>query len=739
MIKRSFLFLLAILLMGSSLRAQTKAQPIRLSNIWVTYDYYSFTPGGFRWMQDDNFYTDLEEGKGISKYSVSDEKKLGQILSFRNIDLGIPPEAVEGYELSSDEKKVLLKANIESIYRRSRKQNCFVVDLESKEVSRINGGKKIINPSLSPNGSKIAFVYDNNIYYTDLETDEQIQVSSDGKYNEVINGLPDWVYEEEFGFADALKWSPDGSKIGFYRFDESRVKMWNMPIYGSLYPDQFTFKYPKAGEENSKVSIHIYDLKKGNTTMADLGEEEDQYIPRIKWMKDGTALAVMRLNRLQSTLDLLSIDPETGRSRVLLTEKSDTYVNEASDDKWYFLESGEGFLWMSEDSGYKHIFLHDMEGNRQQMITSGDWQVDQLIGVDEEEEWIYFTSTEVSPLERHLYRINFKGKRKKQLTDIEGSHSISCSPNFTYFLDTYSNTKTPPRSILMSDKGKEIRELQNNDRVATNVARHGLRDPEFFSFSYTPSYRGEAEPEVKLNGFMIKPADFNDSMKYPVLMFVYGGPGSQEVVNKWAHGDDFNYMWFQMLAQQGYIVACVDNRGTGGRGKEFRDCTYGNLGRLETIDQINAARYLADLPYVNSERIGIWGWSYGGYMTSLCMTKGNGIFKAGIAVAPVTNWRFYDTIYTERFLKRPQENARGYDENSPINFADQMQGNFLLVHGTGDDNVHFQNTVEFTNALITYNKQFDVFFYPNRAHGISGGNTRFHLYKKMTDFIMENL
>ena len=502
---------------------------------------------------------------------------------------------------------VILKANQERIYRRSSQQSCFVVNLETKKVSKIHEGKKIINPTLSPDGLHIAFVYENNIFFTELATGKEVQVTTDGKFNEIINGLTDWVYEEEFAFVDALKWSPDGKKIGFYRFDESHVKMWTMPLYGSLYPNIYTYKYPKAGEANSDVSIHIYDIETATTAMADLGAEKDQYIPRIKWNHDGSGLAVLRLNRLQNKLDFLMVNPSNGKSKLILTEKSKTFITEVSDDKWHFLQNGEEFLWMSEDSGYMHIFLHDMNGERKAMLTSGNWEVSELIGVDEEKKTIYYTSTEVSPLERHLYKVNLKGKGKKKLTEIEGTHSITASSNFTYFLDTYSNTKNPPVSILMNSKGKSIKTLQENTRVKDNVARHGLRDPEFFNFTYTPSYRGEKQEEVKLNGFMIKPSDFDENKKYPVLMFVYGGPGSQEVLNKWAHGDPFNYMWFQMLAQKGYIVACVDNRGTGGRGKEFKDCIYENLGRLETIDQINAARYLADLPYVDPGRIGIWG------------------------------------------------------------------------------------------------------------------------------------
>ncbi|MEL6132165.1 MAG: alpha/beta fold hydrolase, partial [Bacteroidota bacterium] len=523
------------------------------------------------------------------------------------------------------------------------------------------------------------------------------------------------------------------------RFDESEVKLWNMELAGSLYPDHLEFKYPKAGEDNAKVTIHVYDLEGKKTVMVDVGKEVDQYIPRIKWTNDNEKLAIMRMNRLQNKVDILLANASDGSTDVILTEESETYIKEPADDTWYFLSSSDDFLWRSERSGFMHIYRYNMSGELVGAVTEGEWAVDELIGVDEENEAIYYTSTEDSPLERHLYRISMEGKKKKKLTKIAGTHNVTASSAFNYFVDSYSNTATPTQTELKDAKGKTIRALETNERLKKNVARHKVTDPSFFSFAYTPAYRGENSAEISLNGFMIKPSDFDETKQYPVLMFVYGGPGSQEVTNAWGHGDPFNYMWFQMLAQKGYIVACVDNRGTGGRGRDFRAGTYANLGRYETMDQVAAAKYLGDLPYIDKERIGIWGWSYGGYMTSLCMTKGGGVFKMGIAVAPVTNWRFYDTIYTERYLKRPQENARGYDENSPINFADQLEGKLLVIHGTGDDNVHFQNTVEFTDALIAANKQFDVFFYPNRNHGIYGGNTRYHLYTQMTNYILENL
>ncbi|MEM8892243.1 MAG: prolyl oligopeptidase family serine peptidase, partial [Bacteroidota bacterium] len=421
-------------------------------------------------------------------------------------------------------------------------------------------------------------------------------------------------------------------------------------------------------------------------------------------------------------------DTEDKKTHTVLTEVSDTYVREATDDKWHFLSEDKGFLWLSEIDGYQHIYHKASDGSAIAQLTKGEFEVEEILGVDEENELIYFLSTEVSPFERHLYSINFKGKKKKKLTDTAGKHSITVSSALNYFVDSYSTQTKPGVTRLVNNKGESLKTLVDNATLEQRLSKLDIKAPEFFSFTTTE--------DIDLNGWMIKPTSFDPAKKYPVLMFVYGGPRSQEVLNEWG---SFNYLWYQMLAQQGYIIACVDGRGTGARGRDFATVTYGELGKYETIDQIEAAKYLGDQAYIDADRIGIWGWSYGGYMTALCMTKGNGIFKSGISVAPVTNWRFYDTIYTERYLKTPQLNPSGYDQNSPINFANQLQGKLLLVHGTGDDNVHVQNSMEMINALVASNKQFDLFFYPNRNHGIYGGYTRYHLYKKMTDFVLENL
>ncbi|RMG69289.1 MAG: S9 family peptidase [Bacteroidetes bacterium] len=725
-------FLLGLLCLPAGF-AQPSRDPgkISLERIWLYYEFYPRSPSEFRWMHDDRYYSVLEAGEGIDRYQVEAEAKEDRLLDFNELALeGVDPGDIDSYDFSADESRVLLKAQTQPIYRHSSKEICLVATRGEQTVTVLHGGAKITNATFSPDGSKVAYVFENNLYYTDLATATEVQVTQDGELNAIINGLTDWVYEEEFAFVDAFKWSPDGQRIAYYRFDEREVPEFSMDLFGSLYPRQQVFRYPKAGETNSTVTLHIYDLPARKTVMVDVGEETDQYIPRIRWTQSPDRLAIMRLNRLQNHLDILIADAATGATEVYLTETSETYLREATDDMWYFMANGD-FLWLSERSGYYHLYRYDAEGELVKALTKGEWAIDEIVGVDEENGFIYYTSTEVSPLERHLYRINLMGKKKKRLTPAEGTHSITASTSFRYFVDRYSTTTQVPVSQLCDAEGRTLKVLEDNKSLASRVNKLDIAAPEFFDF--------ETREGVSLNGWMIKPQDFDPAKQYPVLMFVYGGPGSQEVLNAWGHGDAFNYMWFQMLAQQGYIVACVDNRGTGGRGRDFRASTYADLGNLETKDQIEAAHWLGRQSYVDADRIGIWGWSYGGYMTALALTKGGGLFKAGIAVAPVTNWRFYDTIYTERYLKTPQLNPDGYDENSPLNFAGDLQGSLLLVHGTGDDNVHVQNSYELVDALVASSKQFEMFFYPNRNHGIYGGTTRYHLYQKMTNFLMNNL
>jgi len=726
--KRSFCFIGLLCLSIFFLPAQVNIQDdkISLEEIWLTPYYFPEFANEFRWMNDDQFYSVLEEGE-ISKYSIKNEQKPATILDLEKVLGAEAANSIESYDFSSDESRILLYSDGESIYRRSSKEVCRVVDSRTQEIRVLNNGEKISNAMFSPDGSKIAYVFNNNLFTYDWDTKKTSQITTDGEKNAIINGATDWVYEEEFAFTRAFDWSPDSKHLAYIRFDEREVLQWTMTMYGDLYPELYQYKYPKAGERNSVVSVHVYELESQKTTEVDLGSDEDIYIARMTWAAP-QKLAMMHLNRLQNTLSLLLFDTNNQKTQSILQEKSETYIREATDDKWHFLSQDKGFIWLSEKDGFQHIYHYDSNGSLIQQLTKGEFEVSEIVGIDEEKELIYFLSTEDSPFERQLYQINFKGKKKKKLTQTSGMHSISASSSHSYFVDTYSSMTQPGVTKLINAKGETEKTLVDNSTLEKRLSGLNIMAPDFFSFT--------SSEQVKLNGWMIKPSDFDASKKYPLLMFVYGGPGSQEVLNQWGN---FDYLWYQMLAQQGYIIACVDGRGTGGRGKAFASATYGDLGKYETQDQLEAAKYLGGLSYINQDRMGIWGWSYGGYMTALCMTKGDGIFKAGISVAPVTNWRFYDSIYTERYLKTPQLNPAGYDDNSPINFADKLQGKLLLVHGTGDDNVHVQNSMEMINALVSANKQFDLFFYPNRNHGIYGGYTRYHLYKKMTDFVFENL
>ncbi len=708
----------------SSLLAQKKN--ITLSDIWIEYKFYPATVEQFRWMKDDKFYTGLSGGNKLFKYNVLDKSFKETLLEASNFKDPFP-QKIQDYEFSNDESFLLLKSKVAPIYRHSSKEVSTILDLKTKNFINIYDGKQVSHATLSPNNQKVAFVYENNLFVQDINSKEITRITKDGEKNKIIYGFCDWVYEEEFSFTKAFEWSPDGKKIAFYRFDESQVPEFSMEIYGELYPKQERFKYPKAGEKNSEISIYVYDLESKSLTPMDLGSEKDIYIPRIRWTNTSEQLAVLRMNRLQNSVDVLLCNTGDGSHKIILSEKSDTYI-EVTDYLLFFLENGKEFLWTSEKDGFNHIYHYDLNGKLVRQITSGNFEVQEILGVDNKKQMIYYLSSEVSPLEKHFYQIGFNGKNKKRLSNEPGNHSITISSSFNYYIDTYSQMGIPPSTKLMTIDGKLVKEIETNKDLKERLETYEISKPEFFKFKTSEG--------VELNGWMIKPLNFDENKKYPVLMYCYGGPGHQTVINKYS-GTDF--FWYQMLASQGYIIVSIDNRGTGGRGAAFKKATYKQLGKLECIDQIEGAKYLGSLKYVDKTRIGIWGWSFGGYLTSLCLTKGNEYFKAGIAVAPVTNWRYYDTIYTERYLQRPQDNPSGYDENSPINFADKLKGNYLLVHGTADDNVHFQNAMEMVDALVKNNKQFEQFFYPNKNHGIYGGVTRYHLYTKLTKFILGNI
>lgn len=726
----SFFFLL-ILLGGMTQGFAQDKKPVALEDIWLKYKFVPNFPSEFNWMKDDHYYSVLEDEQ-IVKYDVKANRPVAYLLDVGELKLKDPatkePESVKTYTFSPDEKKVLLKTKVESVYRRSTRDRVHVYDLEKGRIHTLHGGKMVSFATFSPDNQKVAYVYENNIYYYDLNTEKKTAITLDGAPNKIINGGTDWVHEEEFAFTRAFFWSPDSKTIAYYRFDEGHVKEFNMPMYGALYPSLYTFKYPKAGERNAVVTLFFHELGSNQPVKAGVLNDSEEYIPRVKWTTKSDQLAVMRMNRLQNQLDILLVDSKTGTAKTILTEKSDTWITEVDNKTWNFLDNGDEFIFQSERDGWNHLYLYDLDGKLKKQITKGPFNVTGIDGIDEKNRVVYYSSTEVSHLDRHLYKVKFDGGDKEKLTREPGWHDITMSPGCSFYMDTYSTISEPPITRLRDNKGELLLTMEDNGILRTSMEKYNLSQPEFFTFKTSlPTY---------LDGWMIKPADFDPKKEYPVLMFVYGGPGSQTVKNQFG---GFNYFWYQMLANMGYIVASVDNRGTGGKEAAFKKCTYGELGKYETEDQIEAAKYLGRQKYVDADRIGIWGWSYGGYLSSLCLTKGAEAFKMAIAVAPVTNWRFYDTIYTERYLKTPQLNASGYDDNSPINFVDQMKGKYLLVHGSADDNVHFQNSMEMVTALVNANKQFEQAFYPNKNHGIFGGNTRYHLYKKMTDFITENL
>ena len=719
---KSILSSLTILFLAQHVFAQEKM--IQLEDIWASRTFSPEWVWGINSMNDGIHYSSLNYGDKnvyITEYSYETGDSISTIVDSKDLD-GI---SFSDYSFSEDEKKVLLPTETESIYRYSSRSNYYVYDRETKTAQELSEGKQRL-AQFSPDASKVAFVKENNIFIKDITNNTELQVTFDGEINKIINGATDWVYEEEFAFDNGMQWNTSGNKIAYYRFNEEKVPEFSMDLFTDLYPSQSQFKYPKAGETNSTVELFIYDLNSKKTTKANINVEEEFYIPRIKWTLDENILSVQRMNRHQNQLDFILVDAKDGSSQTIFTENDAAYIDVT--DNLTFLNDGKYFIWTSEKSGYNHIYLYNLKGKQVRQITKGNYDVTDFYGIDESNNTVYFASSERSPMHRDVYAVQLNGKNKKTLTNKTGTNSATFSTNYKYFINQYSNANSPYYFSLFDAKGNEVRMLKDNSNLNNSLAEYALSQKEFFNFKTTEG--------IDLNGWMMKPHNFDETKQYPVFMYLYGGPGSQQVTDSWGGS---NFLWYQMLTQQGYIVACVDNRGTGARGSEFKKCTYQQLGKLETEDQIEANRYLANLPYVDGSRIGIFGWSYGGYMSSLCLLKGADEFKMAIAVAPVTNWRYYDTIYTERYMRTPQENASGYDDNSPINHVEKLKGKYLLVHGSADDNVHYQNTMEMTNALVNANKQFDLFIYPNKNHGIYGGYTRLHLFTKMTNFIKENL
>ena len=718
---RKLIVVILSVLMFGAVNAQEK-RDITLEDIWKDYKFYGRSVGGLRSMNDGVHYTTLEKGK-IIKHAYAKESVNETLVNQDELKLGKKAFKINSYEFSADETKLLIATEQEKIYRHSSKSHYYIYDLKTKAFTKLTDGVKQMYASFSPSGNKVAYVKDNDIYYKDLTSNKEVRVTTDGKKNEIINGASDWVYEEELVLVKAFKWSPDGNKIAYYRFDESNVKEWLMKMYGPLYPNEERFKYPKAGEDNSKVEIYFYDLAAAQKVKANIGNSYE-YISRINWTNDSKKLAIQSLNRQQNDLNIHLTNATTGESNIIFTEKNETYVEVPTTE---FLTTKDQFIITSEKDGYNHIYLYDINGKLMNQITKGAWDVSDYYGVDEKKGLVFYQSAELGATDRQVYSVKLNGSSKKQLTAQKGQNRADFSKSFKYFINHHSSANSPKMVTLHEYNGKQKSVLEDNAGLKKMMEGFNFTGKEFFTIKANGN---------DLNAWKILPQNFDKTKKYPVLMFVYGGPGINTVNDSWNGG---NAMWFNHLASKGYVVVSVDARGTGYRGTAFKKTTYKQLGKYETEDQIAAAKYLATLPYVDGSRIGIFGWSYGGYMSSLCITKGADVFKTAIAVAPVTNWRYYDNIYTERYMQRPQDNASGYDDNSPINHVEKLKGNYLLIHGMADDNVHYQNAVEMSAALIKANKQFTEMMYPNKNHGIYGGNTRLHLYTLMTNYILKNL
>ena len=722
--KTPFIFLFSCLFLFT---ATSQTDSFSLNQIW---------DGSFR----TQGLTALHSMKNGQQYSVlnfdrstgSTSIDLYDYITFSKVKVIATSKTMEAipyftnYTFSANESKLILETNTESIFRYSVLGNYYVYDIYLEKLDLISE-HKIQEPTFSPDGTKVAYGLNNNLYVKDLISGDTKQITFDGEKNRIINGITDWVYEEEFAFVRAFEWNASSDRIAFIRFDETEVPEFSMDVYGTdLYQTQNVFKYPKAGEKNAIVSLHFYDLNTDKTATVPLSTSyNDFYIPRIKWTNDANVLSAQYMNRHQNKLDLWLINPETEDANLVLSETDDAYVDVT--DNLTFLEDNS-FLWTSERDGFNHLYHYSKTGQLKKQITKGAWEVTAYYGYNESENAIYYQSVENGSINRDVYSVRLNGKRKMRLSSQVGTNDASFSADFTYFIKTFSSANIPTKYTLHDSKtGRLVRNIKDNSALKNTLSSYKYSNKEFSTLNVNGN---------DLNMWMLKPSDFDATKTYPLLMFQYSGPGSQRVVNKWNSSRDY---WHQYLAQQGYIVVCVDGRGTGFKGSDFKKVTYLNLVKYETEDQIQAAKQIGSLPYIDASRIGIWGWSFGGHMSTNCLLKGNDVFKMAIAVAPVTSWRFYDTIYTERFMRTPQENPGGYDDNSPFNYPELLKGDYLLIHGSGDDNVHVQHTMRMVEALVQANKQFEWSIYPDKNHGIYGGNTTMHLYTKMTNFLHEKL
>ena len=714
------------------------AQQVTLKEV-ATSAYRTEGIYGIKPMLDGEHYTQISrDGKKIVKYSFKTGKEVGTVFDVETArDCTL--KSFDDYIMSPDETKILIQTETKPIYRHSFTAVYYIFNVRNNTIEPLSDGGPQQVPLFSPDGNQIAFVRENNIYLVKLLFgNSESQVTKDGKYNEVLNGIPDWVYEEEFAFNRAFDFNADGTMLAYIRFDESKVPMYSFPWYKGLkpsleeyrvYPGAYEYKYPMPGIDNSKVTVHTFDIKTKVTREMDLPLDPDGYIPRIQFTDDANVLAIMTLNRHQNRFDLYFANPRSTLCKLAVRDNAEQYIKEDAYGSMAFYP--ENFVMMSERDGYNHLYLYTAGGHLIKQITKGEFEVKNFLGWDTKSNTYYYTSNEGSPLRTAIYKIDSKG-RKTKLSSKEGSNRAIFSKNMKYYINTFSNINTPPVITINDNNGKTLTTLVDNQKLVQKVTGIQMPIKEFFTFKTSDG--------VELNGWMMKPANFDPSKKYPVIMHQYSGPGSQQVLDQWGIGARRDGGIFEAyMADRGFISVCVDGRGTGGRGAAFEKCTYMNLGVKEARDQVETALYLGTLPYVDAKNIGIWGWSFGGYTTLMSMSEGTPVFKAGVAIAAPTDWRFYDTVYTERFMRTPNENMEGYEAASAMNRVDKLHGELLLIHGTADDNVHLRNASEYSEALVQADKQFDMHIYTNRNHGIRGGNTTKHLLTRVTNFFIEHL
>lgn len=685
----------------------------------------------------DQYARISQDGKRIVKCSFKTGKQTAVLFDVDNTQ-GERIKSFDGYIMSPDSRHILISTQRQAVYRRSYKAVFYIYTVQSRKLEKLSEGGPQQCPVWSPDGNQIAFVRDNNIFLVKLlYGNSESQVTKDGKQNEVINGIPDWVYEEEFAFNRALTFSADGTMLCWIRFDEKAVKQYSLQLFKGLkpekqecaaYPGAYTYKYPKAGQENSKVSAWSFDIKSRRVQKLDVPMDADGYMPRILSTDNPDKILVYTMNRHQDALSIYTVNPRSTVARLLVKESVPKYVKEETLEN--ILVGKDYLLIPSDRDGYRHLYLYGQNGQLLRKVVSGNYDITEVYGYDEVSGDVYYQAAALNEHDRQVYVAHKNGKTER-LTEREGWNSAVFSGDFKYFINTWSDNATPYVYTTRDNKGKVLSTNLDNKELKEKMRQYGFTKPETFSFTTSEG--------VRLDGWMVKPANFDASKKYPVIMFQYSGPGSQQVVNSWSVGSMGNGTAFdQYLAQRGFVVVCVDGRGTGGRGADFEKSTYLKLGDLESKDQVETALYLASLPYVDKDNIGIWGWSYGGFNTLMSMSDGRKVFKAGVAVAPPTDWRYYDSVYTERYMRTPQENPEGYDTN-PIKRAGKLEGALLVCHGTADDNVHPQNTFEYAEALVQADKDFKEIFYTNRNHSIFGGNTRNHLLRQITQWFEEHL